>query len=400
MRKRQTAGLVLGGALALTALTGCRPTAVWSPDSRQIALDAGGVIQTFDVQTHQFQRRTQGPRYAFNPAWSPDGKQLGYLLATFKSDINTLALASTDPATGAQRLLIPKLPVPPDEGGQPPQPHAMLDLARESLNFTWSPDGKHLALTVPSGHEYTVMTANADGTNLRRLIPGEGFSPAWSPDSTRLAFVDTDALEIAAPDGSGRKALWNFQQRGKNAGRINGVRWSPDGKSLRVLFDDDPKKPDSLPEACTLWSVPVDGSEPKQLAAVPGPGILATLSAGGESVTFLRNPGQDAKEALVAILQEPFQQPISGGVLTEKMAGTIQPGDDSVKVDRIPMPVLSPDGKLVATPILPEKGPGTLVLTSVGGGEAQQYRIPRLAPAPSAPPQKAKPAAKRPAKKR
>lgn len=400
MGKGNPAVLLLSGAMALAALTGCRPTAVWSPDSRQIALDAGGVIQTFDVQTHQFQRRTQGSRYAINPAWSPDGKQLGCLLATFKSDLSTLALASIDPATGVQRVLIPKLPVPPDEGGPAPPPHSMLDLARESLNFSWSPDGKHLALTVPSGHEYTVMTANGDGTNLRRLIPGECFLPVWSPDSTRIAFVDTDAVQMAGLDGSARKELWNFQKRGKNSGRVDGMRWSADGTSLRVLLDDDPKKPDALPETCTLWSIPVDGSEPKQLAAVPGPGILATMSLTGDSVTFLRNPGQDSKEALISILQEPYQRPISGGVLTEKMAGNIQQGESSVKVERIPVPVLSPDGKLVAVPIIPEKAPGTLVLTPVGGGEAQHYQIPRVAPTPSAPVKKAAPAGKQPVKKR
>jgi dipeptidyl aminopeptidase/acylaminoacyl peptidase len=79
---------------------------------------------------------------------------------------------------------------------------------------SWSPNGRQIAFSVPLG----IYVINADGTGLRRLVPGVSRNaygvnaPAWSA-SNRIAFVRTrmgsSRGEIYAinPDGSGMAAL-------------------------------------------------------------------------------------------------------------------------------------------------------------------------------------------------
>jgi len=82
----------------------------------------------------------------------------------------------------------------------------------------WSPDGGHIAFIklpdsatpFPVG-ELWVM--DADGKNPRPLAPadaGHGYAPAWSPDSTRIAFVGRDNPDDPAADQSAGALVSNI----------------------------------------------------------------------------------------------------------------------------------------------------------------------------------------------
>ncbi len=104
----------------------------------------------------------------------------------------------------------------------------------------WSPDGTRIAFL----ERYRLHTMAADGSDLRVIAPRTDVvlePPAWSPDGTRLAFRGWDeALYIAGADGSnvtqvaegvGNRPLWTARPV-----------WSPDGRRVAFLTPDPPKE--------------------------------------------------------------------------------------------------------------------------------------------------------------
>ena len=64
----------------------------------------------------------------------------------------------------------------------------------------WSPDGAHIAVWTDAGGEYELQLIPAGGGEPRtvtRLGPGFRYRPFWSPDSTKIAFIDhTQAIRV------------------------------------------------------------------------------------------------------------------------------------------------------------------------------------------------------------
>ena len=100
-----------------------------------------------------------------------------------------------------------------------------------------SPDGQ--TLVAVQGQEASVaqmVTLSPDGGEVVRM--GAGYSPAWSPDGKRLAFISSR---------SGPRRVWISDGDGHHASEIKGstpgyeVTWLPDG---RIAWD--------LPSICTI----------------------------------------------------------------------------------------------------------------------------------------------------
>ena len=93
-------------------------------------------------------------------------------------------------------------------------------------SFAWSPDGKLIAYTTDSLH-----VVGADGSSPRRLTGTFAAQPAFSPDSSRIAFASytPDAgyeLFDARVDGSGLTRLTT------NDAIEQAPAWSPDGTRI------------------------------------------------------------------------------------------------------------------------------------------------------------------------
>jgi hypothetical protein len=110
-----------------------------------------------------------------------------------------------------------------------------------NLTPAWSPDSSKLAMTHTSGitsSPLNIYTVNADGSGMSPLTSGgNDSSPAWSPDGTRIAFVrggPNHGIYVINLDGTGETRLTSDP-----AGDFDPV-WSPDGTKIAFSRNSAP----------------------------------------------------------------------------------------------------------------------------------------------------------------
>lgn len=191
----------------------------WSPDSQRIAF-AGDVRDGQGIFIAAVGRPgatliTDPALDAIDPAWKPDGSVIA-----FQSDkTETLHV------------------VAPDGSGE----HQLTSLADTALWPDWSPDGSLVATMAwvpnaddPDNGQNEVFTVSADGATVTNISrdPADDFSPAWSPDGSRLAWARIPA------DGSARAFIVVADLHGPNVVEIRidadlaPPVWSPDGTRI------------------------------------------------------------------------------------------------------------------------------------------------------------------------
>src|SRR3712207_681268 len=173
-----------------------------------------------------------------NPTFSPDGEKIAYA-ADYGAGTRGIYVMSR--SGNAKKALTDNNDLP-------------------EYGPTWSPDGTKIAfvrqerVSTPEGQndwQVDIWVMNADGSEQKKLTDDfnhEG-APTWSPDGTKIAFVDGPDIWTVKPDGSGRQNLTNTPNSYEED-----PDFSPDGKKIAFASKGQYKKPD-------IYTMQLDGSD-------------------------------------------------------------------------------------------------------------------------------------------
>ena len=131
----------------------------------------------------------------------------------------------------------------------------------------------------PALQSNQIYVVNADGTNKTLLTKEGGYSPAYSPDGSQIAFMsghDANSIGIYTmnSDGMNRKRI--------AAGSCGSPAWSADGK--RIAFVSTVSKPSGA--NADIYMMDADGSNLAQLTSDPSSEISPSWSRDGSRVIF------------------------------------------------------------------------------------------------------------------
>jgi len=239
--------------VAVTRLAGEEDWPAFSPDGEQIAFswsseksDNTDIYVTM-VGATEVRRLTTDTAGDYAASWSPDGRRIAFL----RKGGPTARIHVISPVGGSDPK-VSDFPVA-----------AKLDPEFTASQINWSPDSRLVAAgrdhrsapDAPAGIYLIPVNGGEPRAITRPKRPTYDFSPAFSPDGQRLAYVScnvhcdvriVDVDGTFAPTSEGRTLTPHSMQS------IDGVAWSRDGKSV-LFFGEGP-------DPARIWRVVVEES--------------------------------------------------------------------------------------------------------------------------------------------
>jgi Tol biopolymer transport system component len=136
------------------------------------------------------------------------------------------------------------------------QPKRISDVFAEESDPSWSPDGELIAYVrrTPGTAIQNVWVMKPDGSGRRALTKQDGraFTPAWSPDSSRVVFstnAESKVFELYTIGVNGKR----LSQVAPTAGDNFEPSWSPDGST--IVYQ----------EGGAIFTIELGGETPKKL---------------------------------------------------------------------------------------------------------------------------------------
>ncbi len=157
------------GKRALTSDVDARDPS-WNPLGTRLVYDvASNDLYTLRVSDGQDrQRLTSGPPFDFEPAWSPNGRQIAFTRGSATGDPGDIFVITLSGHVVSRVT------------------HA----AAYDHQVAWAPAGHRLVFERDYGDRSAIFTIKPDGSDLQRLTTGPHFDvgPTYSPDAQLIAF--------------------------------------------------------------------------------------------------------------------------------------------------------------------------------------------------------------------
>lgn len=154
------------------------------------------------------------------PAWRPDGQALAYV--SYRQDRSPLIfLAEIFLGRSAGNITLER---------------TSGEKASQAFAPAWSPDGKRVAFASNRAGNMEVFSANADGSDLRRLTSNSASdtAPCWSPTGAEIAFTSSR---------TGTPQLWVMDNEGLNVRRLTTIgnyndacAWNPSKQYSEIAY--------------------------------------------------------------------------------------------------------------------------------------------------------------------
>ena len=233
----------------------------WSPDQSKIAWISIGnktELLLYDVSRDGVTSLASNVDPEQPPVWAPDSDRIAYVSdEDGEPDIYMVAL----------------------EGGR--KTRLTFSPERELVG-DWSPDGEWLVFT-EHGKD-GLLLRNPNGVNRIELTAGPDSDPVWSPKGDRIAFLRSEDgardLYVLRPTNSDNWADDTDEVAVSHDEHDEfSPAWSSDGRRLAfvVQFDDQTE----------IFSVLVDGSERRQLTQNTEDDLMPVWAAGEDRIAFV-----------------------------------------------------------------------------------------------------------------
>jgi Tol biopolymer transport system component len=196
LKPKFTAAGIFRTALALFLLLQLSAVNLWA-ETNKIAYSYYNAIYKMNPDGTNVQQLTSGQR-DYSPVWSPDGTRIAFVRVTTEYIANN----ETDFYTQIDTYTINTID---SNGGNPVQ----ITSGQSFVNdLTWSPDGTKLAFvqgldSTHAGYYYScsgiknIYTVNAVANASAQMITaaGSGVDPSWSPDGRKIFYAVNSASE-------------------------------------------------------------------------------------------------------------------------------------------------------------------------------------------------------------
>jgi len=154
----------------------------------------------------------------------------------------------------------------------------------QDFSPAWSPDGKRIAfVSLRSDAFGEIYVMNADGTGVQRVTNSAGIdgAPTWSKDGKQIAFMSTRQdpqgdIYVMNDDGSGVTRLTDF------AGTDDEPAWSPDGKQIAFVSTRD----GVADQTTELYLLTLDGRQVTRLTFEDHGVHHPSWAPGGKQIAF------------------------------------------------------------------------------------------------------------------
>lgn len=259
-----------------------------SPDSRRVVAMANEGdawdLWLFDSERGTATRLTFGSPREWNPAWTPDGKQIGY----WETQSLKILLQPAD-GTGEKKVLAEGI----HEGGEP----------------HFSADGHYMVYSVREEKTLTdLWYRRLDGKGEAAIVlqtSAREEQPRISPDGGYVAYVSDESgrLEVYLKLFPGGEGKWQVS--------VNGGTWPRWSRSGKKLFY---REGDSLMEVAINIQPALALGTPQKLLSVEARGIEMTepfrydVAGEGERFVFVQNVEQEGNRGGLVVVENWFAE--------------------------------------------------------------------------------------------